>query len=567
LVHLNRIEPRNPKPGESVKIIVQSGSDIDVRQVVFCYTTDGSIPADGVGKEIAFNQTSVEWDTLNWGYLTTWEVCIPAQSAGTVVRYKIKAKLSNNPEVLFAENGKVFSYLVDDKEVPSWAHDAILYQIIIDRFYPGDRTSWKDADGPDDFFGGTLQGVIDKLDYLRSLGINCIWLSPCFSSPSHHGYDATDLFSIEPRLGTLNDLKELVSRAHQSGIRVILDFVANHISNRHPKFLEASTDKSSKYHTWFMWKEWPHDYDSFFGVHELPEINLDNPEARKHVIDAALFWISECHIDGFRLDYAYGVPHDFWVDFRQATKALNPDLWLFGEVVETAELQRSFEGKLDGSLDFLLLQALRGLFAFHSWDLREFDTFLNAHETFFPTTFSRPSFLDNHDMNRFLWVVNGNTSKLRLAALCQFTLAGAPIIYYGTEVGISQDQEIWREEGGFLEESRLPMLWNDEQDTSLLDYYRALIQFRKAHPVLWKGNRKTVHVDAEAGTYAYSRRNGTEELMVVLNNSDHHRAVRIETELNEGLIHQRTYPRKNGKVEIQLGPYSGVVLGKKPVNY
>lgn len=561
LVHLNRIEPRDPIPGQPVQVVAQSASDVDVKQVICRYSTDGSKPSKDKGNEVVFTRSAVEWDTLNWGYLTTWKALIPPQPAGTIVHYQIEAYRSDSGATLLAEDGRLFSYLVDDLGTPEWVHDAIIYHIFMDRFYPGNQEVWKPASGPADFYGGTIRGVIEKLNYLSDLGINCLWLSPCFPSPSHHGYDATDLFGIEPRLGTLDDFEELISVAHRRGIRVLLDFIVNHISDQHPIFLEAAKNRSSKYHSWFTWKEWPEEYESFFGVRELPEINIANPDAREYMIDAALFWVNKYHVDGFRLDYAHGLPLDFWVDFRQATKAANPNIWLFGEIVETAELQRSFEGKLDGSLDFLLLQALRGLFAFNSWDLRKFDAFLTAHEAYFPTTFSRPSFIDNHDMNRFLWVVDGNTAALRLAALCQFTLAGAPIIYYGTEVGLSQDREIWRDDGGFLEESRLPMLWDDAQDASLLDYYRKLINLRKSHSVLWNGDRKTLHLNNTEGTYAYSREDETEELIVVLNTSGKKRTVTLQTDLHVDLINHRSFPAKDGSVEIQLNPYSGVVLG------
>jgi cyclomaltodextrinase len=563
LVHLNRIEPRDPLPGQPVGILVQSGSDIDVRQVICRYTINGVKPTRDQGNEVGFQQSTVEWDTLNWGYLKTWKAEIPPQPDGTIVRYQIEAQLSGGGTPLLAENGGCFSYLVDVPGTPAWVQDAIIYHIFLDRFHPGDQGQWKPVTGPADFYGGTIRGAIDKIGYLSDLGVNCLWLSPCFPSPSHHGYDATDLCGVEPRLGTLGDLEELIAGAHQRGIRVLLDFIANHVSNQHPIFLEAASNRNSAYHSWFTWKSWPGEYESFFGVRELPEINIAHPDARSHVIEAALFWINKYHVDGFRLDYAHGLPLDFWVDFRQAVKSANPDAWLLGEIVETAEVQRSFEGRLDGSLDFLLLQALRGVFATNGWDLKKFDAFLRAHESYFPATFSRPSFLDNHDMNRFFWVVEEESAKLRLAALCQFTLAGAPIIYYGTEVGLSQEREIWREDGGFLEESRLAMLWDEAQDVSLREYYRRLIALRKAHPVLWRGTRETLHVDASKGTYAYSRCDESEELIVVLNNSGCSRVVNLETDLHKDLLHHRTYPVKSNQVELTLSPYSGVVLGRQ----
>ncbi len=566
LSHLYRVDPLTPTPNEPVTITSQSGSDIHVTSMVCRYTTDGSKPGSGIAKEVSFKQVCIDWDTLNWGYLTTWETQLPPQPENTLVRYQIEAALAADGSRVLADGIDSFSYVIDKYPKPEWIHSTIIYQIFVDRFWPGENSSWLPSQNPADFHGGTLRGITEKLDYIEELGVNCIWLSPIFPSPSHHGYNATDLFSLEPRIGTLEDLKELVTRAHERGIRILLDFVANHISDKHPIFQDAYSNKESPYYDWFTWLEWPNEYQTFFGVQELPELNLNNPDARQYIIDAAVYWINECQIDGFRLDFAHGPDLDFWSAFRHATKRANPDIWLFGEVIETAELQKAFDGKLDGTLDFLLIQALRGAFAFGSWDMEKFDAFLASHESFFDKGFSRPSFLDNHDTNRFLWVVKGNTSKLQVAALCQFTLSGPPITYYGTEVGLSQDREIWREDGGFLEESRLPMLWDGEQDKSLLDYYRMLVRFRKAHPVLLKGDRKTLHVNAGKGTYAYSRKDESEELIVVLNNSDNARAVTIETDLQEDLINHRSYPRKNGIVEIELDPYSGAVLGKALAN-
>jgi cyclomaltodextrinase len=205
-----------------------------------------------------------------------------------------------------------------------------------------------------------------------------------------------------------------------------------------------------------------------------------------------------------------------------------PEAWIFGEVVETPQTQLSYWGRLHGCLDFVLQQALRNTFAFGDMDLAEFDAFLEKHEAFFPAAFSRPSFLDNHDVNRFLWLAGGDKRKLKLAAMCQFTLAGPPIVYYGTEAGLSQQRDMVQSDGRHhMAEARLPMVWGGEQDVDLLEFYRWLIHFRRRHPALWRGQRRTVHLDSRRGVYAYTRSGEGEVVTVCLNLSDEHRAVEV----------------------------------------
>jgi glycosidase len=189
-----------------------------------------------------------------------------------------------------------------------------------------------------------------------------------------------------------------------------------------------------------------------------------------------------------------------------------------------------------------LQQQLRSTFAFEETTLREFDAFLNKHEAFFPAEYSRPSFLDNHDVNRFLWLVEGDKRRLKLAALCQFTLAGPPIVFYGTEAGLSQERVIVQDGRHIMSESRLPMVWGEEQDTELQDYYRWLIHFRRDHPALWNGRRQTIHLDDAAQTYAYTRSDGRETITIALNLSNQPHTVQTPNHT------------------FDLPPYSGDIL-------
>jgi glycosidase len=303
---------------------------------------------------------------------------------------------------------------------------------------------------------------------------------------------------IEPRLGSAADWEELINAAHRRGLRVVLDFVANHLSNEHPYFKLAQKDATSCYRRWFHFREWPHDYVSFFDVASQPELEIDHPAVGQHLLEAARHWLEQ-GCDGFRLDYAHAVSHGFWSRFRGVTRRAKADSICFGEVTDTPAVIRSFTGRMDGCLDFPVAELLRGCFALDTLCLSDLDRQLQRHLGYFEggDRLVLPTFLDNHDMNRFIWLTLGEVDRLKLAALCQFTLPGPPIIYYGTEVGLSQKRGLGR-----LEEARLPMLWGADQDRELLSFYRRLISLR-ARIEPWQHLPRTCVCDDDAGLYLY----------------------------------------------------------------
>jgi glycosidase len=596
--HGHQIAPRDPQPGQGVIVRASTGPQIAATSVVCYYTTDGSAPAGASGlaangQKLVLQRGEPVWDTLLWGYVTHWQGELPGQPAGTLVRYRIEAlgeqgrtwwaseivgivggeppsDITADDLALFAMPGAPplwplrrignYAYQVDEEQVPEWLRDAVIYQVFVDRFAPGSGGEWQQPTSLGGFFGGTLRGVLEQLPYLAELGVTCLWLSPVFPSPTHHGYDATDYTGIEPRLGTLDDMHTLIDAAHACGMRVVLDFVVNHVSREHPAFQAALARQDAPEKDWFTFLHWPERYLSFFDVPAMPQIDSDHPAAAAYMIDSARFWL-EHGVDGFRLDYANGPSHAFWSRFRAATRAVAPASVTFGEVVETPALQQSYAGRMDGCLDFVLMQAFRQLFAFGTLGPSGFDAFLRQHLAFFPADFVLPSFLDNHDMNRFLWVARGDKRRLKLAAMCQFTLPHPPIVYYGTEAGLSQRNDVRAAgEHGGLEQSRLPMLWGAEQDAALLEYYRQLIRLRRERSALWRATRTTLLADDARGSYVYQCDTGTQRAVVVLNVSDEAQAIGLDLPGGQLALGSEPHVAWDG-ARLALPPWSGAILG------
>jgi hypothetical protein len=511
--HQHDLVPRDPLPGQPITVQARTGATLNVDQVACYYTTDGTQPrgAHGTprnGAVIILRQSHAEWDTLAWGYSLVWAGELPPQSEGTLVRYQIGAWAGEGPEcfadwpqvkaaseiaaaayfrgeavpdVMVGDPHKPFTFSasVDRFAPPQWARQAVIYHIFVDRFFPGQGRDWLQTTDLDGIVGGTLRGVAEKLDYIQALGANCLWLSPVFVSPTHHGYDVVDYAHVDPRYGGDEALHDVVNKAHQRGLRVILDVAFNHLSNEHPFFVEAQANPDSPYRDWFTFDESEIGYRSFFGVVSMPQLNVANPACRQWLIDTACYWLTEFDVDGFRLDVADGPGPSFWAEFRAACRRAKPESFSFGEVVDAPDVQQQYIGKLDGLLDFHLCEALRKTYATGSWSAADFDRFYQRHASSFPDDFLMLSFVDNHDMDRFLLMAGEDKAALRRAAARQFQLDRIPVIYYGTEIGLHQPQSV-RAAGMGLHLSRVPMVWGASQDAELLAFYQKLIRTRQS---------------------------------------------------------------------------------------
>lgn len=376
-----------------------------------------------------------------------------------------------------------------------WFKNTIIYHILIDRF--SGFKSTKGWDTPN-FLGGNIKSIIKKIPYLKRLGIETIWISPFYRCNEYHGYHITDFYKIDSHFGSIQDIKTLIEEIHRNNMFIIADFVPNHCSNRHPFFIDAKENKKSEYYDWFYFKTWPNDYLCFLSVKQLPKINLDNINTRNHIINSAKHWLS-LGFDGFRLDHVIGPNNDFWYQFKKEIKKMFPDVVLIGEAwmkgirfnelktikikgkywkwfngVSSDKLLSSYIGILDGVLDFRFQELIKDYIAYSKITKNEFYNLIEEHYKIFPDNYYLPTFLDNHDMNRFLFDCRNDKEKLKQAAEIQFSIDQPKIIYYGTEAGLSHKKSIWDFQNHGDIQARMPMNWNNI-DEQLFNFYKKLI--------------------------------------------------------------------------------------------
>ncbi|MBU5690323.1 MAG: alpha-amylase family glycosyl hydrolase [Candidatus Aenigmatarchaeota archaeon] len=409
-------------------------------------------------------------------------------------------------------------------------NDLIIYHIFIDRFAGFDENA---DDSQPIRIGGNLKAIEKKIPYLKKLGVNCIWLSPFYKSTDYHGYSIEDFLAVDANVGSESDLKQLVKKAHESGIKIIADFVPNHCSEKHPFFLDAVNNPNSKYKNWFYFKQWPFDYLSFLDFKHLPKFNLDNKEARKYIIDAALHWLN-IGLDGFRIDHAIGPSKDFIKEFCQSVKKhKNPiliaEVWFFGVNKNHKETIKAIDiEKLEGSsLEDEAIKQLESYDCFLDFTFNDLvkkyfkseltsEKFFNKLREHYKIEKCLPNFIDNHDMNRFIFEVKNNKNIAKMAAVFQFIQSQPVIIYYGNEIGLSQAIDIAEiKENGDVQ-ARRAMMW-DDVDKDMLDHYKRLCMLRKKLDVMKYGELKPIYLDSSSRFMALLKEYNKQKIMLILN--------------------------------------------------
>lgn len=458
---------------------------------------------------------------------------------------------------------------------PDWVSDAVFYQIFPDRFADGDPTNnpsnvqpWSHPPTIWNFQGGDLKGIIQKFDYLLDLGVNALYLNPIFFAPSNHRYNTIDYYRIDPKLGELQDFRALLDLAHKHSFRVILDGVFNHCGRGFFAFNDLLENQEySPYRDWFYIKRFPvdayspgaaQDYLAWWGIKSLPKFNTNNQPTRKYLLDIARYWIEQ-GIDGWRLDVPNEINDDsFWSEFRATVKKANPEAYLVGEIW-TPDLRWVGENHFDGLLNYPLRDYLIRFIHAETLSALEFAEKIENLYSYYPQeiTMAMYNLLGSHDTERLLTKLDANIAKTKLAFFFLFSFPGVPGIYYGDEIGL---------EGGKDPDCRRTFPWDEHQwNCELRAWVKNLIELRKRRRALRRGDMRRVWVDNEHSCYVFSRQEGDEKILVVMNGSGERQPLSIPVEkLNwengkvvHNLLNKESLVVANNRIQIELDAWSG----------
>jgi glycosidase len=323
------------------------------------------------------------------------------------------------------------------------------YQIFPDRFCRSGKDGdvaglekWGNTPGNNNFFGGNLQGITSKLDYIAGLGVDFIYLNPIFKANSNHRYDCVDYMQIDPMLGTRDDFSVLVKKAHERSIKVILDISFNHCSTEFFAFKDImKKGERSIYCNWFEIDKFPVNgkeecfYSCWHGLKNLPQFNLDEPEVEKYLVNAAQYWVKEFDIDGWRLDVCTEMPSSFIRKISQKVKHIKPSALIIGESWQN-DVTEYTKGGVDGITNFsFYLDAMVPFFVHESIPVKKLALSIMTMNSLNSFSTNRVSwnFLGNHDTPRFYSLIK-NKQKYLLAFSLMYALPGTPVVYYGEEI-------------------------------------------------------------------------------------------------------------------------------------
>lgn len=471
------------------------------------------------------------------------------------------SQLNNNKDLNNSNTAKkVNSDLLENKS--NFNSKDLIYFIMTDRFYDGDSTNnnFSDVDKNDTkaYHGGDLKGIIEKLDYIKSLGTTAIWITPVVKNEEggYHGYWANDFYKVDPHLGNMDNLKNLVEEAHKKDIKVMLDHVVNHTGYKSPWL----KDKNKK--DWFHDKvnitNWS-DQDQIENgwLAGLPDLNQENNEVKKYLIDNTLWWIENTGVDGMRLDTVRHVPKEFWSQFANTIKEKYPDFYLLGEVwnENSRYLEQYHKLGIDGMTNYSLYKGIREAFT----RFGKTNSLISALKS--ESNFSNPTvngiFIDNHDNPRLISQAGEfGDEYLKQALTFIMTYPSIPIIYYGTEIGM---------EGKADPDNRKDMNWNEIENNDILQFYKELVNLRETHPALNSEEFKLL--DYNSYFISYMRKTEDDSIIVILNvqNKERDAVINIPTNsLNyEDLLTDTTYKVENKELNLKLKPLDILILQSK----
>ncbi len=502
------------------------------------------------------------------------------------------------------------------RSTPVWFGEGVTYQIFPDRFC---RTSIPDPAGmtgnrwvhnmwnammsylPEedgiihnrDYFGGDLKGIESKLDYLSSLGVTTLYLCPIFEADSNHRYNTGDFEKIDPMLGTEEDFRSLCDKAHERGMRVMLDGVFNHVGNNSRYFnalgqyptLGAAQSQESPYYSWFNFRQWPTSYDAWWDFHTLPAVNELHPDYRDYIIrgenSIIRRWL-RAGADAWRLDVADELPDEFIADIRTAMQETKPDSFLLGEVWEDGSnkiaysvrrkylLGRETHGLMNYPFRVGMLDYLTG------GDPRHFVEAMETLRENYPRDafYSNMNMLGTHDTPRVLTLL-GTAPKcapgsreerahyrmtdgerfrgwrlLGCGAIVLYAFPGSPTVFYGDEAGMEGFEDPF---------NRGTFPWNNE-DKQLLDHFSRLGKIRAKRASLQRGDLKWLY--AEGHTLAFARTLGDETSIAATNVGEEDVTLTLpwNGDLATDVFTGQKFLSQNGEIKINLASLDGVLL-------
>ena len=476
-----------------------------------------------------------------------------------------------------------------------------------------------------DYMGGDLRGVDKQLDYLKSLGVNTIYFNPIFDSGSNHGYDTQDYYKIDPYFGPQDDWEALVAHAQKRGIRIVLDGVFNHMSSDSPFFdryhhyptVGACESASSKYRSWFTFHDVPAgtgtcvgssgqpnsaNYDGWFGFDSIPVLNKSNPKVLEYFVtnpnSITRRWL-KLGAAAWRMDVMgdSSFPPGYWETFRGIVKQTRPEALIISETWQKdSTLLRMLRGeRADTTMNYRLRDAVLGLLVPGPFDSKgfadsgrvispsEFAARLESIREDYPDAayYSLMNLVDSHDTERIRWTLtpgvetaadkelnaaNVAQGKLRqrLVALIQFTLPGAPTIYYGDEVGMTGDDD---------PDDRRTYPWADlggAPDTGMFNHYQVLAALHSQNPVLVSGDFRILLADDAAGLVAYGRKTGSQGAVILINRNGtpFSGSIPVAGYLPDGLVLIQAYAVGTGSpssVTVSGGQITGTVGAQSAV--
>ncbi len=500
-----------------------------------------------------------------------------------------------------------------DKKTPAWPL-GVKYEVFVRSFADGNK------DGIGDFVGLTK-----RLDYIKELGVNGIWLMPIMKSNSYHKYDVIDYKSIDPEYGTEAQFKIFVKEAHKRNIKVVVDLIVNHTGYHHPWFQSAINDKNSPYRDYYVWakkdsiekeiakKETALDSDNInqwhpvkgdmLGEHYygyfwdgMPDLNFDNPKVKDEFVEIGNYWLTEMKVDGFRLDAAKHIfttdraedNHAFWVWFRAEMQKIKSDVYLVGEVwspaEEVAPYLQGLPSLFNFDMGYAILEAVEA--GRDKKDIIRKYKSINDYYAKYSTEFLDATFLRNHDQNRVLSELKGDMDKAKLAAAILLTLPGTPYIYYGEEIGMlgmkpdeyirepflwdSKGKDVyhtsWEKARYSTPESVVSYSLQKSNPVSILSYYRKLIAYRNADASLTQG--ELIHSDIEnENLVTFIRKAGKEETLVVHNLSNQPVEVKLFGSLRR--FNSVDYSTTKKRVKLKKGlltvpPLTSLIIKEFP---